>query len=73
MQENEAAPPTEDLHALVVSPFVQEKLSSEEMCLVPKDFVNTLTNHEDVQSTPTILKDLEQLIGINMEKKVKQE
>lgn len=63
LQEDKvAAPPTEDLHTLVVSPLVQEKLYSEERCFVPKEFVTTLTNHDDVRSNPTILKDLKQLI-----------
>ena len=72
-EEDKAAPPTEDLHALIASPFVQEKLYSEEMCFVPKEFVTTLTNHGDVRSRPTILKDLKQLIGTDIEKKAKQE
>ncbi|KAK7324300.1 hypothetical protein VNO77_27833 [Canavalia gladiata] len=66
--DDKAAPPTETLHSLVVYPFVQEKLYSEERCFVPKDFVTTLTNHEDVQSRPTLLKDLKELIGNDIEK-----
>jgi hypothetical protein len=46
----------------------------EEKCFVTKEFVTTLTNHDDVRSKPTILKGLKQLIGIeNNEKKPKQE
>ncbi|KAK7243831.1 hypothetical protein RIF29_38643 [Crotalaria pallida] len=73
LKEDEAAPPTEDLHTLVVSPFIQEKLYSEEMCFVPKEFVTTLTYHNDVQLRPTILKDLKQLVETNIEKKAKQD
>ncbi|KAH1051592.1 hypothetical protein AAZX31_08G164800 [Glycine max] len=72
-QEDKAEPPPENLHALVASPFVQEKLYTEERCFVPKEVVTTLTNHKDVQSRPTILKDLKQLIGTDIEKKAKQE
>ncbi|KAL2331042.1 hypothetical protein Fmac_018623 [Flemingia macrophylla] len=58
LEEDKAAPPFEILHDLVVSPIVQEKLYREEMCFVPKEIVTTLTNHEDVQSRPTINEDL---------------
>ncbi|KAK7324297.1 hypothetical protein VNO77_27830 [Canavalia gladiata] len=69
LKDDKATPPTETLHSLVVYPFVQEKLYSEERCFVPKDFVTTLTNHEDVQSRPTLLKDLKEFIGNDIEKK----
>ncbi|RDX72104.1 Transcription factor bHLH52, partial [Mucuna pruriens] len=72
LQEDKAAPP-ENLHALIISPFVQEKLYMEERCFVSKEFVTTLTNHEDVQSRPNILEDVKQLIGTDIEKKAKQE
>ncbi|XP_061358414.1 transcription factor bHLH52-like [Gastrolobium bilobum] len=71
--EDKKGPPSEELHTMVVSPFVQEKLYSEEMCFVPKELVTTLTNHNDVQSRPSILKDLKQLIETDIEKKPKQE
>jgi len=48
-------------------------LYSEEKCFVPKEFITTLTNHSDVQSKPTILKGLKQLVGTEIEKKPKQE
>ncbi|XP_020238020.1 transcription factor bHLH53 [Cajanus cajan] len=73
LEEEKAAPPSEILHDLVVSPFVQEKLYTEELCFVPKEIVTTLTNDEDVKSSPTIVEDLKQLIGIDIETKVKQE
>ncbi|MED6146012.1 hypothetical protein PIB30_030575 [Stylosanthes scabra] len=69
LQEDEVAPPSEDLCTLVASPFVQEKLYSEELCIVPKEFVSTLTSQRDVRTKPTILKDLEQLIETNNGKK----
>ncbi|KAK7271325.1 hypothetical protein RJT34_27121 [Clitoria ternatea] len=71
-EEDKEGPSSENLHALVVSPCVQEKLYTEERCLVPKEFVPTLTNNEEVQSRPTILKDLKQLIRTDIEKKPKQ-
>ncbi|TKY49416.1 Transcription factor bHLH52 [Spatholobus suberectus] len=73
LKEDKAAPPSEILHALVISPFVQEKLYTEERCFILKEIVITLTNHEDVQSRPTIFEDLKQLIGTDIEKKAKQE
>ncbi|KEH38270.1 transcription factor bHLH52 [Medicago truncatula] len=72
-KEEKEPPPSEELHKLVVSPFVQEKLYSEEKCFVPKEFVTTLSNHDDVQSKPTILKGLKQLVGTEIEKKSDQE
>lgn len=49
-EEDKAAPPSEILHNLIVSPLVQEKLYTEEMCFTPKEIVTTLTNYDDVQS-----------------------
>ncbi|RDX72103.1 Transcription factor bHLH52, partial [Mucuna pruriens] len=72
-EARKAAPPSDNLRTLIVSPFVQEKLYTEERCFVPKEIVTTLTNHEDLQSRPTILEDLKQLIGTDIEKKAKQE
>ncbi|KAG5025677.1 transcription factor bHLH52-like [Glycine soja] len=69
LEEDKAEPPPENIHALVVSPLVQEKLYTEERCFVPNGIVTTLTNHEDVHSRPTILEDLKQLIGTDIEKK----
>ncbi|KAK7401634.1 hypothetical protein VNO78_13258 [Psophocarpus tetragonolobus] len=73
LKENEAAPPSEILQTLIASSFVQEKLYTEEMCFVPKETVITLTNHEDVQSRPSLLEDLKQLIETDIEKKAKPE
>nr|XP_004488862.1 transcription factor bHLH52-like [Cicer arietinum] len=73
-KEDKEGPSSEDLQKLVVSPLVQERLYSEEMCFVPKEFVTAiLTNHDDVRSQPTILKGPKQLIGSQIEKKPKQE
>ncbi|CAL5187119.1 unnamed protein product [Lathyrus oleraceus] len=76
-KEEKEPPPSEDLHKLVVSPFVQEKLYSEEKCFISKEIVTALTNHDDVRSKPTILKGLKQLVGREIdhenEKKPKQE
>ncbi|XP_050371064.1 transcription factor bHLH52-like [Argentina anserina] len=41
---------------VLASPIVQEKLYSEEKCLVSRDFVETLANNQDIQSNP-LLKD----------------
>ncbi|CAL0303680.1 unnamed protein product [Lupinus luteus] len=73
LQKDNAACPTENLHALLGSHSVQEKMYSEEKCIVSKDFITTLTNHANFQSRPCILKDLKQLIGTAIEEKAKQE
>ncbi|XP_027343003.1 transcription factor bHLH52-like [Abrus precatorius] len=73
VNEEDADPSLEKLHALVISPIVQEKLYSKESCLVPKEFVTTLTNYNNVQWGPTIIKDLKELIGPDTEKKAEQE
>ncbi|ESW32655.1 hypothetical protein PHAVU_001G006200 [Phaseolus vulgaris] len=70
--EDEATPPSQILHALVVSPFVQEKLYVGEKCFLPKETVTTLTKLEDIQSKPTMLEELKQQIGTDL-KKPKQE
>ncbi|KAL6197067.1 hypothetical protein ACLB2K_032680 [Fragaria x ananassa] len=41
---------------VLASPIVQEKLYSEEKCLVSREFVETLANNQDFQSKP-LLKD----------------
>ncbi|KAK6150168.1 hypothetical protein DH2020_017693 [Rehmannia glutinosa] len=46
----------EDLHVLLESPIVQEKLYSTEKCLVSKKFVQELSyDHEIVKSNPQLL------------------
>ncbi|CAK8534706.1 unnamed protein product [Lathyrus sativus] len=76
-KEEKEPPPSEDLHKLVVSPFVQEKLYSEEKCFIPKEIVTTLANNVDVRSKPSILQGLKQLVGREIDhendKKLKQE
>ncbi|XP_020239913.1 transcription factor bHLH53 [Cajanus cajan] len=74
-EKDKATPPYEILHNLIVSPLVEEKLYTGEMCFALKEIVTTLTNHEDVQSRPTIAEDLDlkQLIGTDIEEKAKQE
>ncbi|KAL5061574.1 hypothetical protein RYX36_023311 [Vicia faba] len=76
-EENEPPPPSEELHKLVVSPFVQEKLYSEEKCFILKEIVTILSNNVDVRSKPSILPGLKQLVGAEIdhenEEKPKQE
>ncbi|XP_058725627.1 transcription factor bHLH52-like [Vicia villosa] len=62
-KEEKEPPPSEDLHKLVVSPFVQEKLYSEEKCFISKGIITTLANNVDVRSKPSILQGLKQLVG----------
>ncbi|KAF7834478.1 transcription factor bHLH52-like [Senna tora] len=60
---------SEDLKAMLVSPCVEEKLCLKEKCLVPKEFVTTLKNLQEVKSKPSILNDLNQLIQTESEEK----
>jgi hypothetical protein len=56
---------TKELEALLASPVIQEKLSSEEKCLVPKEFLQILTNDNEVQLKPLIVKDIDHLLQTN--------
>ncbi|KAF7834778.1 transcription factor bHLH52-like [Senna tora] len=69
MQDIKASSGTEELKAMLRSPFVEEKLCLKEKCLVPKEFVTTLKNLQDVRSKPSILNDLNQLIQTESEEK----
>jgi hypothetical protein len=52
---------TEELR-VVASPIIQEKLFSENKCLVPKELVEILANHFDAQSKPSLSNKLNQLL-----------
>lgn len=56
---------TKGLEALLASPVIQEKLSSEEKCLVPKEFLQILANDNEVQLKPLIVKDIDHLLQTN--------
>ncbi|KAF7826608.1 transcription factor bHLH52-like [Senna tora] len=60
---------SEDLKAVLTSACVEEKLYLKEKCLVPKEFVTTLKNLQEVKSKPSILNDLNQLIQTESEEK----
>ncbi|KAA8514785.1 hypothetical protein F0562_017964 [Nyssa sinensis] len=60
--KNEEAFHLQELHFLVGSPLIQEKLYSEDKCLVPKQFVQTLADDPELQSNPMIFRDINQLI-----------
>ncbi|KAH8494817.1 hypothetical protein H0E87_021282, partial [Populus deltoides] len=47
---------------LVTSPAIQEKLYSEEKCLVPRDFAQTIANDCQIQSKPLIIEEIDQLL-----------
>ncbi|PON61868.1 Basic helix-loop-helix transcription factor [Parasponia andersonii] len=49
---------------VLASPSVQEKLYSEEKCLVPKEFVQTLANDQEIRPK-TFFNDISQLIYAN--------
>nr|WIE96137.1 basic helix-loop-helix transcription factor [Loropetalum chinense var. rubrum] len=65
IQLNEEPYHTEEFPVFIASPLIQEKLYSEEKCLVPEQFVTTLPNDCRLQSNPLILRDINQLIRIN--------
>ncbi|KAL9345673.1 hypothetical protein Peur_060526 [Populus x canadensis] len=63
-QENKGPMHTQELQTLLVtSPAIQEKLYSEEKCLVPRDFVQTIANDCQIQSKPLIIEEIDQLLG----------
>ncbi|XP_059637936.1 transcription factor bHLH52-like [Cornus florida] len=61
-QTNEEPLDTQELQNLVASPLIQEKLYSEEKCLISKQFVETLAHDHGLQSNPMISKNINQLI-----------
>ncbi|CAK7357363.1 unnamed protein product [Dovyalis caffra] len=62
-QENEDAMHTQELQTLLVtSPTIQEKLYSEEKCLVPRDFVQTIANDFEIQAKPLIIEEIDRLL-----------
>ncbi|KAF8412768.1 hypothetical protein HHK36_000738 [Tetracentron sinense] len=62
IQESKEALHVEELQVLLASTPIQEKLYSEEKCLVPKEFVETLGRDHEIQSHPLISKDLSRFI-----------
>ncbi|XP_038894685.1 transcription factor bHLH52 [Benincasa hispida] len=60
-QEQEQEEETEDLRILE-STMIQEKLYSEEKCLVPKGFVQNLANFPEIQSHPSIFNSINQIL-----------
>lgn len=47
---------------ILASPIIQEKLYTEEMCLAPKQLLETLTSDDDVQSKPFLKNNIHQLL-----------
>ncbi|KAL5744075.1 hypothetical protein ACOSP7_026928 [Xanthoceras sorbifolium] len=64
MQERKEASNKEDdkLHILLASPIIEEKLYSEDKCLVLQEFVQTLANDPEIQSKPIIFEGIDQLL-----------
>ncbi|XP_077211262.1 transcription factor bHLH52-like [Tasmannia lanceolata] len=58
IQESKKGAQLEELHGLLASPRIQEKLYEEEKCLVPKEIVETLAKDQELQSNPSVSKDL---------------
>lgn len=58
----EQADHREGLQALLASPIIQEKLYSEEKCLIPKEFAETLANDPEIQSKSVIVEGIHQLL-----------
>lgn len=62
MQDKKQLMRTEELQVLVSSPVVQEKLYSEEKCLVDQQFVESLANDPQIQSKATVFAGIHQLL-----------
>ncbi|KAM7278544.1 hypothetical protein ACFE04_005678 [Oxalis oulophora] len=61
-QEDNVAIETPHLEILLASPTIQEKLYSEEKCLVPKKIAESRASDLAVQSSSTILNEIDQLL-----------
>ncbi|KAK4838036.1 hypothetical protein QYF36_010485 [Acer negundo] len=61
-QERKGSLNTDELQNLLASPIIQEKLYSEDKCLVPLEFVETLANDPKIQSKPIIFEGIDQLL-----------
>lgn len=53
---------SQELPNLLASQAIQEKLYSEEKCLIPKDFVQTLANDYQIQSKPLIIEEINRIL-----------
>ncbi|XP_058071282.1 transcription factor bHLH52-like [Magnolia sinica] len=62
MQESKVATDVEGLNILLSSPRIQEKLYEEEKCMVPKGLVQALAKDQEIQSRPSISRDLDLLV-----------
>ncbi|CAL1402741.1 unnamed protein product [Linum trigynum] len=51
-----------ELQTLVTSPVIQQKMYSEEKCLVPTELLQKLVNRSEVQSKPMIMKEVDVLL-----------
>ncbi|KAK2653276.1 hypothetical protein Ddye_013132 [Dipteronia dyeriana] len=61
-QERKESLNTEKVQNLLASPIIQEKLYSEDKCLVPLEFVETLATDPKIQSKPIIFEGIDQLL-----------
>ncbi|OVA12952.1 Myc-type [Macleaya cordata] len=52
------------LEVLLASTTIQEKLYSEEKCLIPKEFVEIVAKDHEIQSHPLISKDINSLVPL---------
>ncbi|XP_044478829.1 uncharacterized protein LOC123205848 [Mangifera indica] len=60
--EKEEFFPFQELQTLLESPIIQEKLYSEEKCLVPKKILQTLKKDPEIQSKPAIFGSIDELL-----------
>ncbi|EOY25650.1 hypothetical protein QUC31_011695 [Theobroma cacao] len=60
--KEEALMHSQELPNLLASQAIQEKLYSEEKCLIPKDFVQTLANDYQIQSKPLIIEEINRIL-----------
>ncbi|XP_050223570.1 transcription factor bHLH52-like [Mercurialis annua] len=51
-----------EIQVLLASSTIQEKLYSQEKCLVPKEFLETIVNDQEIQSTPFITDEIDRLL-----------
>ncbi|KAJ0016461.1 hypothetical protein Pint_11358 [Pistacia integerrima] len=65
MQEREELLPSQELQTLLESPIIQEKLYSEEKCLVRREILQTLKDGPEIQSKSAIFETIDELLETN--------
>ncbi|CAH2034565.1 unnamed protein product [Thlaspi arvense] len=66
MQTHESAKVEREMRFLLASQEIQEKLSTEEVCVVPREMVQVLKAEECILRNPKISRDINKLLSTNL-------